>query len=441
MNFKSATNLKYFKNRAKVYFVTPNSYICHKIAFMYPDLSYFFHDIIGTDVDNWTSIFKTFGFMLVVALAACGVLLKSELRRKEKEGLILPLKTTVITTEKLSIQDIVVNSLFSFFIAAKIPMLVMNFDKYKGDPASYIFSKQGIWWLGILAAAATAFYYYWQNSKADPQPKQEDVLIYPSTKTNDIIIIAGLSGVLGSKLFSITEDLSGFFRDPLGSIFSGSGLNVYGGLILAFIVVYWYVKKIGIKPIYMMDIGGMGILLGYAVGRIGCQLSGDGDWGIVASAIPDWWFLPDWLWSYNYPNNVNNDGVLLSQCNAELFNTARQSGLSIEDSCQQSCGMRYCHELNPGVYPTPIYETIFGLLACAILWVNKHKFKIPGTIFFIYMIINGVERFFIEIIRVNERYELFSLNWSQAQYISILFIVIGIVGLFYILRKKTESQH
>lgn len=403
---------------------------------MWPDLSYFFHDLIGTDVDNWTSIFKTFGVMLVLALASCGVLLKYELQEKEKQGLILPMKISVIETEKMSFMDIFINSIFSLFIGAKLPMLVARFDEFKGDPASFIFSKMGMWWVGIIAGAATAIYYFWKNQKADPNPKTKEILQYPSSKTNDIIIIAGLSGVLGSKLFSITEDMSGFFKDPLGSLFSGAGLNVYGGLILAFIVVYWYVKKIGIKPVYMMDISGMGILLGYAVGRIGCQLSGDGDWGIEAAAIPDWWFLPDCLWSYNYPNNVNNDGVLLSQCDPEAFRAARISGLSSEDSCLKSCGMRYCFELKPGVYPTPIYETGFGLIACALLWINKNRFKIPGTIFFIYMIINGVERFFIEFIRVNERYDLFGLNWSQAQYISVLFVIFGIGGLYYLYGMK-----
>ena len=407
---------------------------------MYPDLSYFFNDILGTQVDNWTSIIKTFGFMLVVALASCGVLLKSELQRLEKKGLILPQMVTMTTTNKLSNQDIVINSMFSLFFGAKIPMLIWQFDQFKGDPASLIFSKLGYWWLGILLAIITAAYYYWQNSKADPNPKTEKMMLYPSAKTNDIIILAGLSGVLGSKLFSITEDLPGFFKEPLGSLFSGSGLNVYGGLILAFIVVYWYVKKIGIKPIYMMDIGGMGILLGYAIGRIGCQLSGDGDWGIVAAEMPNWWFLPDWLWSYNFPNNVNNDGVLLSQCNAEIFNTARSSGLSVEDSCLKSCGMRYCHEINPRVYPTSVYETIFGLLAFALLWFNKERFRIPGTMFFLYMIINGTERFFIEIVRVNERYHLLGLNWSQAQYISILFIIIGLAGLWWLYRNKNTKS-
>jgi len=406
---------------------------------MWPDLSYLFHDILGTAVDNWTSIFKTFGFMLVLALAACGVLLKYELRRKENEGLILPLKVKIFQSEKYTISDIIINSFFSLVLGAKIPLLMQHFDEFKGDPASFLFSKKGMWGVGIIAALATAGYYFWKNKNADPNPKSIEIDQYPSSKTNDIIILAGLSGVLGSKLFSITEDLSGFFKDPLGALFSGSGLNVYGGLILAFIMVYWYVKKIGIKPVYMMDISGMGILLGYAIGRIGCQLSGDGDWGIEAAAMPNWWFLPDWLWSYNYPNNVNNDGVLLSQCDPELFRSARISGLSVEDSCLKSCGMRYCHELSPGVYPTPIYETFFGLLACAILWLNKHKFKIPGTIFFIYMILNGIERFFIEFIRVNDRYQMFGLNWSQAHYISVLFVIVGVGGLFYLYRSKSKT--
>lgn len=406
---------------------------------MYPDLSYFFNDLLGTDVDNWTSIFKTFGFMLVMALVACGFLLKSELERYEKQGLVQPSKVVGTQTDTLSNSDIIINTLFAIFFGAKIPLLISSFDKFKGDPASFIFSTQGLWWVGALAGIATATYYIWTNSKTDPTPKNIEYLQYPSAKTNDIIIVAGLSGVLGSKLFSITEDLTGFFKDPLGSLFSGSGLNIYGGLIVAFIAVYYYVKKIGIKPVYMMDIAGMGILLGYAVGRIGCQLSGDGDWGIVATAQPDWWFLPDWLWSYHYPNNVNNDGVLLSQCNPEVFNTSRVAGMSVEDSCLKSCGMRYCHELNPGVYPTPIYETTFGLLACALLWIYKHKFKIPGLIFFTYMILNGVERFFIEIIRVNEKYEMFGLNWSQAQYISILFIIIGIAGWVVLLKNKDKN--
>ena len=127
-------------------------------------------------------------------------------------------------------------------------------------------------------------------------------------------------------------------------------------------------------------------LLGYAVGRMGCQFSGDGDWGIVAAAQPSWWFLPDWLWSYNYPNNVNNDGVLLSHCNADIYQELMSKRMQMEDRCVEACGIRYCHELDPKVYPTPIYETVLSLIGFGLLYVWRRKFIIPGTIFFLYMI-------------------------------------------------------
>ncbi|MBK9151888.1 MAG: hypothetical protein IPM26_13230 [Saprospiraceae bacterium] len=82
---------------------------------MYPDLSYLFHDLLGTAPDNWTSIFKTFGFMLVLALMSCGILLKSELKRLESGGLIKPLKITVIKSDKTSLQDIIMNAILSCF--------------------------------------------------------------------------------------------------------------------------------------------------------------------------------------------------------------------------------------------------------------------------------------------------------------------------------------
>lgn len=407
---------------------------------MYPDLSYLFHDLFGTSVDNWTSIFKTFGVLLVLALAACGIFLNYELKRLEASGKIQPIKVVKILSDKISTMDLIINSVILTVLAAKLPILMQDFGAFKGDPASVIFSKSGNWFLGVLAGAASAGYQVYKNSKITSDVTPREYLQYPSEKTNNIIMIAGLAGVLGSKLFSITENMSGFFKNPLGTLFSGSGLNIYGGLILAFIAVYWYIKKIGIKPLYMMDIAGMGILLGYAIGRIGCQLSGDGDWGIEASAMPSWWFLPDWLWSYNYPHNVNNDGVLMSNVNTELFNAATSQRLPVEEACKSASGMRYCHEMNPNVYPTPIYETIFGLTGFGILFLLRNSFKVTGTIFFIYMILNGVERFFIEFIRVNDKYELFGLYWSQAQYISILFIIIGLGGLWWLFSRKPESQ-
>lgn len=405
---------------------------------MYPDLSYFFHDLFGTQVDNWTSIFKTFGFLLVLALVACGIFLKSELKRLEGEGKILPQTNRVTISQQTGIFDILINVLILAFIGAKIPLIIEDSGAFSADPAGILFSRQGNWMIGILLGIVLTAYYIYKNSKLPKESKTQNVIYMPSSKSNDIIMLAGLSGVLGSKLFSVLENPGDILEDPLGSILSGAGLNVYGGLILAFFTVIWYVKKIGIKPIYMMDIGGMGILLGYAVGRLGCQFSGDGDWGIVAASQPSWWFLPDWVWSYHYPYNVNNEGVLMSHCNAEIYQELLSKRISMEDRCAEACGMRYCHELNPKVYPTPIWETFISLVGFGLLYAWRKKVTIAGVLFFAYMIFNGIERFFIEEIRVNEKYNILGLHWTQAQYISLIFVLVGIAGIIYL--RNTHKQ-
>ena len=398
---------------------------------MYPDLSYLLHDIFGTDVDNWTSIFKTFGLLLATAFLACAWFLKSELKRKEEEGLLQATTKTIITKAGVAWKEVIYNAIVFGLIGLKIPYIVNNFPAFQQNPASILFSSKGNWLIGIIAFLAVAGYTYFVQKKENTEAGEKTIVIRPHERTGDIIITAAISGVLGSKLFSISENIGAFFQDPLGQLISGNGLNIYGGVILGAIAVYYYVSKNNIKPIHMLDIGGPGILLGYAVGRMGCQLSGDGDWGILAAAQPEWWFFPDWLWSYNFPNNVNNAGVLLDGCDSNVFNAAAGS---VEQRCQQACGIRYCHELEQGVYPTSIYEIVISLLGFGLMWIWRKKIRIGGMLFAVYLIYNGIERFFIESIRVNEKYELFGLNWSQAQYISIVFILLGILGIFYLLK-------
>lgn len=369
--------------------------------------------------------------MLALAFVACAWLLKSELRRLENNGLLKAQEGKPRAAYTLS--DLILNAIITSVIAAKIPYIFGHFDEFKSNPASVIFSKLGNWPIGILLGAAMgAYLYYTKYSKQKPAVT-ESVLIHPHEKTMDIIFLAAISGVVGSRLFSILENLDDFVQDPIGNLFSGSGLTVYGGLILAFITVYWYVKKAGIRPIYMMDIAGMGILLGYAIGRIGCQIAGDGDWGIVAAPQPSWWFLPDWLWSYNYPHNVATEGIPMEGCDMAAF--AETRGYA-EARCLEACGMKYCLQLSEPVYPTPVYETILSLLGFGILWLVRKRIQIAGMLFFIYMIYNGIERFFIETIRVNEKYNYFGVEWSQAQYISIGFILVGLAGIAYLSRKK-----
>ena len=403
---------------------------------MYPDLSYLLNDIFGTPVDNWASAFKTFGLMLALAFVACAMYVKAELKRKEEEGLISATTKSIETKGGIQWKEVIYNSLVIGLVGLKLPFIINNFEAFQQDPAAVILSGKGNWLVAIIAFVITAIYSYYVQSKEDLKPGKKKIVVHPHERTGDIIIIAAIFGVIGAKVFSILENLDAFFADPLGQLLSGSGLTVYGGLIFGGLAVYYYVKKNNIKPIHMLDIGGPGILIGYAVGRIGCQLSGDGDWGIVAAAQPDWWILPDWMWSYNFPNNVANSGGLLESCDTETYNSLiADRSLSIEQKCKVACGVRYCHELKEGVYPTSFYETIISLTGVAIFWIYRRRIRIGGMLFAMYLVFNGIERFFIETIRVNEKYNYFGFNWSQAQYISILLILTGIIAMIYLYKN------
>ncbi len=386
---------------------------------MYPDLSYFFHDVFGTEVDNWTSIFKTFGIFLALTFVGAYHIIKLEFIRKEKEGVLSDLKIKHKTVSS-PLKDAIINAFIGFLIGFKIPVIYQEFDAFKADPAGVLFSSQGNFIVGILLAVLLGLYYYFMAINRPPPSLLEQEFIKPHQKSGDIILVAAISGIIGSRLFSILENLDSFLKDPIGQIFSGSGLTIYGGLILAFITVYYYVKKLGIKPVHVMDAAGPALLLGYAIGRMGCQFSGDGDWGIAnTQAKPSWFIFPDWMWSYDYPRNV-----------ADFY----QRGSKITD-----CVGNYCTYLDPSVYPTPIYEIIISLILFAFIWAIRKKIKTPGRLFFIYLFVSAFARFFVEIIRVNPRYELFGLNWSMSQAISALLVIVGIIGMLKLGRKSKQD--
>lgn len=386
---------------------------------MYPDLSYLFHDLFNTPYDNWTSIFKTFGLLLALTFVVAAGVVYLELKRKEEEGILKPVKKIRKAQTSIDITSLLVNVLIGFIIGFKLIYIIQEFDAFMVNGAGVVFSGKGSVGGGIIFGLLYGVYYYWNwNRKKDTFKKSVETLVHPYEKTGDIIVVAAISGIVGARLFSILENLDSFLQDPMGQLFSGSGLTIYGGLILAFIVVYYYVKKWGIPPIHMMDIAGLAIIIGYGVGRLGCHFSGDGDWGIVNEvAKPAWFFLPDWLWVYDYPHNVAESGVLIEGCDA-----------------------KYCQRLDPGVYPTALWESILSFLIFIVLWVLRKRIKIAGVLFFIYMIFNGFERFFIESIRVNPKYDIVGLNWSQAQYISLGLILGGIAGVVFLyMRNKTSK--
>jgi phosphatidylglycerol:prolipoprotein diacylglycerol transferase len=218
--------------------------------------------------------------------------------------------------------------------------------------------------------------------KAKGKPGRELVTVHPSQLTTSIILVAAIFGILGSKLFDVVEHLDELVKDPLGTLFSFSGLAFYGGLITA----------------------------AFAVGRIGCQLAGDGCWGVVNLAPKAEWmgFLPDWMWAFNYPNNVLNAGNLIPGCDGP-----------------------HCHVLGQPVFPTPFYETMIALLFFGVLWSIRKKIRIHGYLFSIYLVLNGTERIFIEQLRVNIRYDFLGMKVTQAAVIAVGLMVVGTAGFFY----------
>jgi len=389
---------------------------------MYPDLSYLLHDLIGTAPDNWTSIVKTFGLLLVTSFLVAAYMLGIELKRKEKEGLLKPVKVKTIVGKPATIWELLGNAMLGFFLGFKFVYIMQYFSDFQLDPAEVILSFRGNWLGGIIGAALfAALKYFEKNNEKLPKPIEKDILVHPYQRIGDITILAAISGIVGAKIFALAEDLGRVFSGEISfshlisSFFSGSGMAIYGGLIVAFICVYYYVKRKGITPIHVMDAVAPALMVAYGIGRIGCQLSGDGDWGIPNEMPkPEWMaFLPDWLWAYDYPHNVIQDGVKMEDC----------------------AGLRYCSHLSPPVYPTPVYETIMAFILGGILWALRKRIVIPGMLFFIYVIFNGVERFFIERIRVNIKYDVLGIQLTQAEIIAICLMLIGMAGCLILWRR------
>jgi len=386
---------------------------------MYPNLSYILHAIFGTEPDNALSIIQTFGLFLALSFLVGAYFLRKELKRKADEGLFKPTLVDPSAKSDFKWFDIITNGLILGIIATKFAHIALNYNTFSKDPSGFLLTMEGPWFIMILVMALFTYLKYkaWQKEPIQ-EVEGKKVAIYPHDRVGDITIIAAFSGVLGSKLFSIFEDLSGFFDDPIGSFFSGSGLNIYGGLIMGFLAVYYYIRKYEINPLHVMDAIAPPLIMSYAVGRMGCQLSGDGDWGIVNNnPVPGWWVLPNNWWASRYPHNVIDEGIKIADC-----------------------GWKHCIQLAEAVYPTPVYEIIFALIIFLILWVLRKRIAAPGVLFFIYMVLNGIERFGIEKIRVNDKYAFMGLNLSQASYIAILYMLIGSFCIYYFTKRHQNIR-
>jgi len=383
---------------------------------MYPNLYYLFKDLFGLEL-GFLQIVQSFGFMVALSFLAANYTMMLEMKRKEREGILTPIRKIVTPEDDKNSRrwELIGSIIIGFVLGFKLLGLLFS-DAGFNNAQDYFLSAQGNWFLGILLAGLMAGYNYYKAKKTPvlTEPKQE--LVHPYQLMGNMTIIAAVSGLLGAKLFHNLENWSQFVEDPIGALTSFSGLTFYGGLICGAAAVLYIAKKNNIPWKHMIDIGGPALMLAYGVGRIGCHISGDGDWGVpnLAEKPAGLSWLPDWAWSYNYPHNVLNEGVPIPGCQGE-----------------------YCNALEVGVYPTPLYESIACIGLFFLLWSLRKRITIPGMLFSIYLVFNGIERFLIEKVRVNTKVlSTGGMEFTQAEIISFSIMLLGIIGIVYFYKTR-----
>ena len=379
---------------------------------MYPTISHLLNDLLGINIPL---PIQTFGFFVAMAFIMGSYFITKEFKRKEKDGLLSTIKKKVKIGEGVTNYELLSAIIGGFLIGFKLVEAFFDYDALVQNPQEFILSTKGNLVGGIIIAAISVYTKYREKEKTKlAEPKWIEQSIQPHQLVGNMIMIAAISGIIGAKIFASLENWNDFLLDPWGQLFSFSGLTFYGGLIFGAISVSYYAKKNGIKLLHLIDIFAPTLMLSYGIGRIGCHLSGDGDWGIIATQQPDWWFLPDWIWSYNYPNNVLGRGIPIPDCEGN-----------------------FCNQLAENVYPTPFYEIIMAGLIFVFLWNIRKRINIAGILFFVYLTLNGIERFFIEKIRVNTEYNILG-GITQAEIISFCLILIGVLGTFILYRNSRK---
>jgi phosphatidylglycerol:prolipoprotein diacylglycerol transferase len=202
-------------------------------------------------------------------------------------------------------------------------------------------------------------------------------------------MLALIFGIVGSKLFHLFEHWDEFIENPMMA-FSPAGLTFLGGFLLAAFVIFVYIRKKKISFLLIADMNAPGLALAYGIARIGCHLSGDGDYGVISE-------LP---WAYSYVNGV----------------VPTYPGIT--------------------VHPTPIYELICSVLIFVFLWYVRKKTSKNGELFAYYLVLTSIARFFVEIIRLNTK---IFIGLTEAQLISLLLFIVGLIMfvVFKIRIRKT----
>jgi phosphatidylglycerol:prolipoprotein diacylglycerol transferase len=200
----------------------------------------------------------------------------------------------------------------------------------------------------------------------------------------DFVLWAYVGGWIGARLFVIPAGWNYFVADPIGFLLSSSGWVWYGGVVGGAVGVLWWARTVGIPAAVAGDIAAPALAIGLAIGRIGCQLAGDGDYG-VATDLP---------WGMSYP-----DGAVPT--------TER-------------------------VHPTPIYEMVMYTAIFVFLWRQRRRGLPDGTLLAQYLVYSGAARLAVEFLRRNPAW---LLGLTTAQWFSLASIGIGV----YLLRNTRPS--
>ena len=388
----------------------------------------------------------SYGFFVATGFFAAATLAVAEMKRREALGLLKGQEVEITVNETPGIAELLITFFLTFTVFYKLTGIFayhemlrthqLEFGRYlisvDGNILQKILSiyKYGSWVGGLTVAVLfTGFYYktgevliglfrqngYTKYKEMLARSVKKMVMVYPSDSMGDLVVIAAVLGVLGSNLFNFLEnpsDYQNFWSDPFGSLFSG--LSVYGGLILAGIGfgIYAYRKKFNLG--HFFDSVAPGFILANGLGRIGCQVAGDGDWGIANLAAKPGW-LPQWLWSTHYEHNI---------IDADPMNII------------PNCTEEHCHFLTNPVYPTPVYEFLMCTAIFFILFsLRKRLTYKPWMTFTIFMMLIGIQRYTIEQWRDasgRDLYHIFGVALRQSEIISIVLFIVGLVTTIYL---------
>lgn len=196
------------------------------------------------------------------------------------------------------------------------------------------------------------------------------------------VLWCAAGSLVGARLWLVLEDWPGFVRDPVGLLFTGSGFVFYGGLVGGALAMTLFFRRHGIAWWQGADAVAPALVLGQAIGRIGCQLSGDGDWGTVTT-VP---------WGMAYPHAV----------------------------------VGWPHEAGVVVHPTPVYESLAYFAVFTLLWRWRRTPQPDGTMFCWYLVLAPGARFLVEFVRINP---VVAAGLTAAQLTSLALVAIGAARL------------